>query len=367
MFDRRSFLLSAFVTASLAGCKRDAGTEGRSILIGGAVPLTGDAATFGINASRGAELAVEAFAPQSDTYNFSWKTEDTQGQPLEATAAARKLIDLDGAKAIIGGVTSSGTHAMITVAESAKVPILSPSASDPALSGSSPFFARLWPSDVYEADVLAEYAASAGFEDVAIIFLNNDYGNGIVKAFRKRFEGNISFQSPYNEGTSEFRPVLARVGNEEPDAMLVVAFPERAKLILTQMKEMSIDLPIMATATIEDSMIATLSNANLVVFASPLPLGPDSKMRNNFIDSYKERYGEEPGVLSDVGYDCAMLIMKGFIKTGGEAVGIIPYITSLENYEGISGVMSFKSDGDVIKRYGLKSGQGGEFVWRQGD
>ena len=66
------------------------------------------------------------------------------------------------------------------LAEKYKVVLISPTCSNPAIKNSGDYVFRIWPSDAYQGKVLAEYS----FKDlqkskVAILYINNDYGNGI--------------------------------------------------------------------------------------------------------------------------------------------------------------------------------------------
>lgn len=201
------------------------------LIIGAVLPMTGDAGTFGQNTARGAELAIaEAMGKKllGET-QIKLLVEDSRGNPADAASAANKLIDVDGASLMIGDVTSAGTHALIPIVTKEQVPIISPAASDPALSGISPFFARVWPSDIYEARVIGEYAVAKGFSKIAIIYAHTDYGVGMVKAFRAAIpKGAITLDIPVDRGLTDFRPTLKRIQLRGADALFAVEYPEDA-------------------------------------------------------------------------------------------------------------------------------------------
>jgi len=359
MIHRRQFILSASATVFLASCNRKHPSS--AVTIGGVLPLTGDAAPFGINASKGASLAINEYNKSSAETKFVWKIEDSAGTPLQGVSAARKLIDIDKARGIVGGVTSSVTHALIPIITEAQIPLISPSASDPALSGASKYFARVWPSDLFEVEELSAFAVSSNFDKIAAVYINDDYGNGMVSAFEKSGSTEKLIKIPYEETTSDFRATISRISDEGFSAILLVAFPDKAQIFLNQMMEGKLDIPILATATIEDpSVLKSKVPSSSLVFSSPRA-AESSETREVFTQLYIESYGEEPGVLADTGYDCAKLLLDNYKEDDG--LGSIKAIKSLERYPGASGRMTFKEDGDVIKEYGLRTIADGKFVW----
>jgi branched-chain amino acid transport system substrate-binding protein len=291
-----------------------------------------------------------------------WQVEDSRGDPVSAASAARKLIDVDGAGALIGDVTSAGTHAILPIATRARIPLISPAASDPALSGASPFFARVWPSDLFEAGVIGRYAADSGYRAIGVLYSNDDYGSGFAHAFRDAVGNRIVFEAAFPTNSSDFRPLVRRLSAQNADSVLIVALPERAGLILRQMAEARLTLPVLATASIEDPQIASLSNASSIVFASPAPVDATSATRRQFEAEYRRVYRADPGLLADTGYDSARLLIEAH-RANPAPVAMMGWIKGRRNYDGASGRMSFSSSGDVEKVYRLKGGRGGGFTW----
>jgi branched-chain amino acid transport system substrate-binding protein len=339
----------------------------KTVVIGAVLPMTGDAGTFGQNAFRGAELAIEEENKNGglDGKNIELRVEDSRGNAQAAAEAARKLLDIDGAIGIIGDVTSAGTHAIVPIATRKGVLVVSPAASDPALSGVSPFFVRLWPSDVYEAAVIGDYARSKDFHNVFIVYANTDYGIGMQRQFTKVFDSQrIAASVAIEREALDYRPMLQRVKAVPADSLFIVLYPEDARRFLQQANEQGLNIPVLATATIEDPQIAKLPYASNLIFASPLPPDEDNSARKNFLHRYTAKFASEPGVLSDVGYDSATLLVRSLRHEGlskPERAG--SFIKSLQNYKGVSGDLSFLPSGDVRKPYGLKGVKDNRFYW----
>jgi branched-chain amino acid transport system substrate-binding protein len=337
------------------------------VTIGGVLPLTGDAGTFGLNAARGAQLAVaQANASKlfGDGVTIRWVVEDSRGAPTDAVSAARKLIDIDQAIALVGDVTSAATNAIVPIVTSRKVGLISPSASDPALTGVSPFFARVYPSDVYESAVTGKYAVERNLKRIAVVYAQTDYGVGMIKAFTAVVKSDrIGMNVPFPEGFSDFRAVIQRAAAANADAFFLVAFPETAQLFLRQLQEADSRLPVLGTATLEDERVAKSPYADRVIFASPVPPSDSDAIRRRFIDAYSAKFGEPPGALSDAGYDSANLLLQALAASSRDTAQAMAWVKAQKDYKGASGVMTFEATGDVIKPFRLKRVQAGQFVW----
>lgn len=355
------------VTAGLIAWAMSVRRTDRTIVIGGVLPLTGDAATFGQNVQRGAVLAIQDANERKlgRGRQFEFKSQDSRGTATDAVAAAQTLLDSSRATMLVGDVTSAGTHALLPVVSRRAIPLVSPAASDPALGGKSEFFARVWPSDTYEAEVIGAHAQATGLKRIVAIFANTDYGIAMMDEF-ERVVGKMNFAAkiPTERQSLDYRPVVERIRLSNADALFLVLYPEDGRRLLQQLGEQSVALPLLATATIEDPSIAVLPEASRLVFASPAPPEEDDPRRKEFLRRYRERFGVDPGVLSDTGYDSTMILMEAYAACGrSSGQAIAQHIRGLSDYPGVSGRMSFDSKGNVQKPYRLKTVRDGKFTW----
>jgi len=347
----------------VVGCRSNHTT----LVIGGVLPMTGDAATFGQNAAHGAELAVKDATDQHLLPGLAIKFEaqDSRGQAGEAVSAANELIDVGRAKLLVGDVTSAGTQAIIPIVTRARIPLISPAASDPSLSGASPYFARVWPSDTYEAKVIGGYAKQKAYSRIAMLYANTDYGVAMIGQFKGIVpSGSIGLDISVDRGLLDYRPTIQRIKLSKADAIFFVLYPEDAQRFLQQLSEQRVALPMMATATFEDPHLAQTPGADRVVFASPVPPSDTNPIRKAFVDEYTQTFHVAPGVLSDTGYDSAMILIKAYAARGSAgSPAVMEYVRALHEYPGVSGTMTFDQNGDVEKPYQLKTVQNGKFVW----
>ncbi len=151
MSKRIFYLLSLLIVASmaLAACGGGAASTpdvcssdpfgcavikaGDTIKIGMGAPMTGDNAAFGQDISQGAMIAVDD-AGDFQGFKFALVAEDDGGTPEGGAAVANKLAADPTVAAIAGHIFSGATQAAIPIYEKAGIPMMSPSATNPALT-----------------------------------------------------------------------------------------------------------------------------------------------------------------------------------------------------------------------------------------
>jgi ABC-type branched-subunit amino acid transport system substrate-binding protein len=169
--------------------------------IGATLSMTGSYATFGPPISNAAALAVEhmnaAGWKVGDCSKLEYIVRDDQTQPSVGVDAARRLVDVDAVPAIVGPITSGVTGPILSSVTVEKGVLMVPSASssptfsDMARDGKlNGLFYRVQPSDALQAVAIAKLAWDAGNRNIAIVYLNNDWGNNLSKQFAATFKAH---------------------------------------------------------------------------------------------------------------------------------------------------------------------------------
>lgn len=343
-----SFLISLIF---VNGC----GKKGENVIkIGANLPLTGEVATYGQNVKKGMEIALS----ESDL-NVTIKIiyEDNKGTTKDAVQAANKLMN-ENVIAVIDDAISGISLATIPIYEKAKVPLISTGATNPALSGISPYFFRIWNSDAEEGD----FAATAAFNDLVkknavILYLNSDYGLGLKNVFENKFialGGKVEAAIPFEENVKDFRAIINKFRNKTYDLIYIVGYAPQTGVLVKNIREQRINKTILSTVATEDQKFIELAGAAsegvIYVFNST----PEGSNYEHFVTMYRQKYNEEPQILTDVGYDALQLVLMA-IKNGartGEQVK--EFLKNMDIYEGASGIIKFDEKGDVHKPMILK-------------
>ena len=297
----------------------------------------------------------------------------SQQTAAEAVSAVRKLIDVDKVVAIIGDNVSGPTVALVPITDAAKIPVVSPSASSPKLSGMSKYFFRVYPSDTAEGGFVAEVAATQlGLRRVAVLYVNNDFGVGLRDVFSKAFiakGGQVISAQGYNENQTDFRPYLTRLKGTSPDGIYLAGYYKDGGAILRQAKELGVNARFLGSTTHEDPQLLEIAKDAADGLLYPYSTGYDEKSTEravvDFRTSFKSKYGKEPGLVAALGYDCARLLVDAIEARGPSSEAIRDFLSNAKGYPGAAGEITFDQNGDVHKPILLKTVQAGKFViWK---
>ncbi len=358
------------VLALVACEKQPSGTASQSALrIGAVLPLTGDAAAYGESARKGIDLALEQITASraADAPKITVVYEDSQGSPTKAVSALRKLITADKVPAVIGDLLSSNTLAMAPVANENKVVLLSPASSAPAITNSGEYIFRNCPSDTLQGSLMADYARDRlKLDTVGIIYVNNDYGIGIRAVFTKAFTqngGKIVADEAYPQDASNFRSQLAKIKGANPQAVYLIGYREVGTL-LKQATELGLRTRYFSTILFEDPQILEIGGAATegVVYTA---LAYDTKQSDPvvqaFVKAYRERHHSDPDIFAALSYD-ALKILAACADTSSTADQIKAQLYATKGFAGVTGTLSFDSNGDVAVPGRLKTVRDGQFV-----
>ncbi len=345
------------------------------ITIGAILPLTGDAASYGIAIKQGIESALRKINSKGGIKGtpLSVIYEDDKADPKEGVSAINKLISINKVHAIIGAVPSSVTLAIAPIAEKNRVVLLSPASSSPRLTSAGDYIFRNYPSDTLEGKLVAQYVVNNKYSSSAVITINNDYGNGLDEVFSKEYvslKGHIVMDEKYNEGETDFRTILAKVKEANPKCIFIVGYSKELGRLVRQARELGIKTQFFSTVNFYDkqSIVSGGTAVEGVVFSSPVfDVNSHQPAVADFVAEYKKAYNENPDVWAAHGYDALLLVVEAMNTRGVSSDNIRDGLYSIKDFPGVSGVTTFDKNGDVIKQARFLTVKNGEFVPVEGN
>ncbi|MEB3274970.1 MAG: ABC transporter substrate-binding protein, partial [Prochlorothrix sp.] len=232
------------------GSDSEAGQSGqessKSLKIGTLLPLTGDLAQYGGPMQDGAMLALEQINQCGGVQGqpLALVTEDSQTEPSRGAAAMTKLAEVDRVFGVVGAASSAISTAAVDIAVRNQILQISPASTSPVFTERAKagdfngFWARTAPSDALQGPALAQVARDRGLQRVAVIAINNDYGNGLATAFIEAFTAqggtitNTGEPVLYAPDAVTFEAEVGKAFADQPDAVVLVAYPETGSLVL---------------------------------------------------------------------------------------------------------------------------------------
>jgi branched-chain amino acid transport system substrate-binding protein len=175
----------------------------------------------------GAELVVSQVNEQGGILGgeLSIISADGACDATAAAAAADKVINTDNVTGVVGALCTGETIGAFNGSGlSGGVVFISPASSAPALTTleDNDLVYRTTPSDALQGVKLANLLLAKGINDIAITYVNNDYGKGFADALAAAYTaggGTVAANLAHEEGKADYR---AELGNLVASQNLVI-------------------------------------------------------------------------------------------------------------------------------------------------
>ena len=210
-----------------------------TLKIGTALPQTGNLAFLGPPEEAGVALAIKDIneAAAGITVEVEWgDSGDTDNKAYETEIP--RLLNA-GVSAILGAASSGTSLQFIDQVIAADVIQFSPANTSAAFTTyeDNGLYWRTAPSDVLQGEVLGNWLAEDGHQNIAMIVLNDSYGTGLAQFTTEAFEaagGSVLAAPTYNTGDTNFTSQINEVLAVDPDAIVLITF-EEAKTIIPEL------------------------------------------------------------------------------------------------------------------------------------
>jgi len=283
------------------------------------LPLTGEGSVFARQVSQGAHLAFDRFsemhsdAPQLIDF-------DTRGEPERLITLMQELADNPSCIAILGPLTSSSTLSAASVAETAEIPLLSPTATSGSIDEiGSPVF-RLVVSTGNQAAAVAEYAVRhEGLSRFAIIHPYTSQATGEAEQFKsvvERIGGTVVSSQGYQPGDTDFRDQITAVKAYSPQAVFLPVSAWDAVQIAPQLRFYRVEVPLFGTSGWDDDLLLRHGGEYVegAVFTVAFGLNSLYPETARFVYGYNRTYGQEPTAIAAQGYDAAGMLLDSWAQ-----------------------------------------------------
>jgi branched-chain amino acid transport system substrate-binding protein len=215
--------------------------------VGIVLPLTGDQAKFGEIEKLSFDLALEEINAAGGVKGKKLELiiEDDTGRPEVGRSVVEKLITKDKVIMLGGGYSSSVTYAVAGVCQQNQMPFLinTGSADNITTSGWDWIFRLNPPVSEYAGSIETLLKQVIQPKKAAILHENSLFGTSGAKEFEKTCkEMNIEvvLKEGYEAGGIDFKPVLVKVKERNPDIIYMVSYIMDASLLMKQAKELKL-------------------------------------------------------------------------------------------------------------------------------
>lgn len=378
----RGILWAGIVIAAsfvLASCK-PASQPGRSssgdIPIGVYLSFTGSTATFGDSTFKGIQLATEEINAQGgiNGRKIVLYREDDRSDAQEARSAVTKLIQRDRVVAVLGEVASSRSLAAAPICQENKIPMISPSSTNPQVTQVGDYIFRVCFIDPFQGAVMAKFAAETlKVKRVAVLTdVKNDYSVGLAKYFKETFTklgGQIVAEKSYSEGDPDFRAQLTAIKAANPEAIFVPGYYSEVGTIARQARELGIQVPFLGGDGWDSPKLVEGAGNALEgsYFSNHYSHESTDPTVQGFVAKFKTRYnGEVPDALAALGYDAANILFDAIKRAGStDPTKIRDALAQTKDFPGVTGKITIDADRNAVKPAVVLQVKGKEFKYVQ--
>jgi branched-chain amino acid transport system substrate-binding protein len=343
------------------------------IVVGVVGSLTGSEATFGISTENAVKMATEELNAAGGINGKKVKivSLDDQGKPDEAATVITRLITQDKVTAVLGEVASSRSLAMAPIAQQNKIPMISPSSTNPKVTQIGDYVFRVCFIDPFQGYVLAKFATETLKVKKAAILkdIKNDYSLGLAEFFKDTFTkkgGTITAESSYSNGDIDFKAQLTQIRSTKPEFVYLPGYYTDVGLIVRQARELGIKVPFGGGDGWDSEKLAEIGGKALDGSYFSNHYSPDSKdpVLQKFVSGYKAKYGSVPDGLAALGYDAANILyasMKSAKSLSGQDVR--DAIAGTKDYAGVTGKITIDANRNAQKSAVVIKIEGGKHVY----
>ncbi len=359
------FALSLFASIALARAQD-------TIRVGEVASLTGKEAAFGQSSHKGTLLAVEEINAAGGVLNKKIEliTEDNQSKTGESVTAAKKLVSRNKVVALLGEVASSRSLEMAPVAQSAKIPMISPSSTNPKVTEIGNYVFRVCFIDPFQGTALAKFARERlQSKRVAVLTsVSSAYSVGLAKYFKERYTqdgGTIVIEQKFSEGDKDFKAQLTAIKAAEVDAIFVPGYYTEAALVTKQARDLGLSIPLFGGDGWEAPQLIEIGGKAVEGIYYSTHYSPENTATavREFVKNYQQRWnGETPDAMAALGYDSAYVLADALRRAGTtQSAKVRDALAATKDFVGITGKTTIDPQRNASKAAVIVTVKDGQF------
>lgn len=358
-----SLIIALSLTISLgftSGCVQP-GSSGDKVRIGVFMSLTGTTANFGISSTNGIRMAADEVNAQGgiNGKQIELLVQDDRSDAAEAATIVTKFVTQDKVHAILGEVASSRSIAAAPIAQNAKIPMLTPSSTNPEVTKKGNYIFRSCFIDPVQGAAIAQFAAKTLGKKRAAIMVDrkNDYSTGLEKVIKEvygKLGGEIVVTQSYQEGDQDFNAQLTSIKGSNPEVIFVPGYYGDVALIAKQARDKGIPTTVSLlggdgwdSAQLYAIGGAALNGSYFTNHYSPYDTDPKVQ---KFVNDYKAKYKAIPDALAATAYDAARIMFDAIKRANSlEGPAIRDALATTKEFPGVTGNVTFNENRDAVK------------------
>ncbi|MBI3597795.1 MAG: penicillin-binding protein activator [Nitrospirae bacterium] len=360
-------------------------------LIGVMLPLSGRLQPFGQQVLNGIRLALDPASNPVPEKFVGIVVKNTEGETTALQTGLDELAREYRVSAIIGPMLSRQVAAAAPRADSYRIPLLTPAASQD-WSKSWRYVLRNSVTNRQQASEIAAYAVnSLHLKRFCILHSDDGYGMEMMRFFSEevlKLGGEIIARASYDPQATDFgaqikylkETDLSKYGVLGPppqqkgevreytpgfDAVFLPGDYDQAGLIAAQLAFYNIQgVTLLGTNGWDSQDLFRIGGKYIDggIFVDGFFPGSAEPQVQSFVERYRNRYEEEPTLLAAQAYDAVSLVLRALQQGAVTGEAVRDFLGRIRNFSGVTGSISYTPDGDLAKRLYVIQAKDGKFV-----
>jgi len=342
----------------LAGFAADADAD-EAVKIGEVNPMTGAIGRYGMTCHQGIQLAIDQANSSGGVLGkkIDLLTEDNQSQPGQTSTIVRKFVAQDKVIAIIGDLTSSATLEGGPIAQAAKIPMVTPLATNPKVTEIGDYIFRICFIDEFQGRVMARFALENLKSKKAGILTDTkqDYSVGLSGFFKGAFvngSGEVVREQSYSSGDTDFRAQLTSIKAAGPDVVFLPGYYPEVGIILKEARQLGITVPFLGCEAWDSPTLMQVAGkaADGCYFSNQFSADDPNPAVREFTKVYRDRFGSLPDNFAALGYDAANVVLDAIDRAKStDSIALRDAIARTKDFPGVSGHITIDAQRNASK------------------
>jgi len=331
----------------------DAQGAGDTIRLGFMGDLTGESSGIVIPPRNGAKLAVQEYNATNPPKKVELIEYDSQGTADQAVPLIQKAIQQDRIIGLVGPAFSGESKAVGPILEQAKLPSISPSATNPGLAQNGwRYWHRIVANDNDQGPAIADFLIRTQRSTRAYVISDDqEYSVGLADAALRTFQtkGVTVERDQFAQTASDYSSTVAKVTAFRPDVVVYGGYYAQAGRLLKQLRDGGVTAAFAAGDGSRDPGLvsgAGAAAAEGAFLACPcnVPVSATGPLAS-FQQRYKAAFGIDASIYAAEGYDAATLFLNA-LKAGSTTSDAINTWLAGATLDGMSKKIAFRQNGE---------------------
>lgn len=369
-------ILSLIVAALSCSQQQSNPVDHSTIPIGFFGDLTGPTFNFGLSAKNGVLMAADEInqAGGINGHKLDVVIEDDKGSPEESAQITGKLIERYKVVAIIGAGASGNSLAAAPKAQSAHVPLISPSSTNPAVTQAGDYIFRACFIDAFQGEVMAKFAVTTLKSKRAAIMVdfNSPYSRGLTDYFEFSFTklgGELVAKQSYSQGDADYRGQLSVIKAANPDVIYIPGYYGDVAIIAKQARQLGLTMPLLGADGWDAPELWELGGdaLNGSYISNHYSADDPAERIQKFTKEYRQRYGNlTPDAHAALAYDALKFFAEALARAGTtEGPKLRDSLAETKDFAGVTGIISMDRERNAVKPAVILKLEDGRYIYQE--